>query len=128
MHRKKETDTIVEDTKPIPSPSSADPPQEASGEVEKKEEKEPAVNTESSAETQPTEPQHSEPVENENHTEEVEASSKDKDSGKKRHGKRKNHHPTQMDIDPMFVPRDSRYFCHDIRGEASYLPLGLLTL
>ena len=40
MPRKKETETIVEDTKPIPSPSSADPPQEASGEVEKKEEKE----------------------------------------------------------------------------------------
>ena len=41
-----------------------------------------------------------------------------KDGAKKRHNGRRNHKPSPMETDPTFVPRDARYFCHDVRGEA----------
>ena len=103
-----------------------DPPQEENGEGTEKEEKDLALNTESVVEAQQTDSHQSETNENENHTEGVEANGNDKDVGKKRHGKKKNHRQTQMDMDPMFVPRDSRYFCHDIRGETSYVLVAVL--
>lgn len=40
-----------------------------------------------------------------------------KGSTKKRSFGKKNHKPSPMQTDPTFVPRNSRYFCHDVRGE-----------
>ena len=68
----------------------------------------------------PKEKDSADPVKTAENAEEKEVAKEEsaKDGAKKRHNGRRNHKPSPMETDPTFVPRDARYFCHDVRGEA----------